>query len=66
MPMNPDESLLRLPDVLARYPVGKSTWWRGVADGKFPRPVKLGPRVTAWRKSDIDRLIADVKFSRAN
>ena len=59
MPMDSDETLLRLPAVLTRYPVGKSTWWKGVAEGRFPKPVKLGPRVTAWRKSEIDQLIAD-------
>ena len=61
MPTNPDEILYRLPEVLSRFLVGRSTWWKGVADGKFPRPVKLGPRVTAWRKSDIDRLIKDAR-----
>ena len=59
MPTNPDEILYRLPEVLARYPVGRSTWWKGIADGRFPRPVKLGPRVSAWRKSEIDQLIAE-------
>lgn len=39
-------------------PVKKSTWWKGVADGRFPQPVKLGPRVTAWRVEDIRALIA--------
>ncbi|WMT73863.1 AlpA family phage regulatory protein [Bradyrhizobium sp. Ash2021] len=30
-------------------PVSKSTWWQGVKDGRFPRPVKLGAKTTAWR-----------------
>jgi len=59
MPESPlqDSRLLRLPDVLALVPVGKSTWWQGVSDGRFPKPVKIGPRVTAWRAEDIRDLI---------
>ena len=38
-------------------PVGRSTWWSGVKSGRFPAPVKLGPRITAWREADIQRLI---------
>lgn len=47
----------RLHSVLQRIPVSKSTWWAGVKSGRFPKPVKLGPRITAWRDEDIDRLI---------
>lgn len=38
-------------------PVGKSTWWAGVKSGKFPQPVKLGQRTTAWRVEDIRKLV---------
>lgn len=56
------EALLRLREVLAPHgpiPVSKSTWWAGVRTGRYPKPVKLGPRITAWRKADIDALIDD-------
>ena len=39
-------------------PVPRSTWWAGVRSGRYPRPVKLGPRITAWRIEDIRRLLA--------
>lgn len=54
-------NLLRLRAILAPHgpiPVSKSTWWAGVKDGRFPKPIKLGARITAWRAEDIDRLIA--------
>jgi prophage regulatory protein len=38
-------------------PVSRSSWWAGVASGRFPQPVKLGPRTTAWRAEDIANLI---------
>lgn len=45
------------PQIPALIPVGKSTWWAGVKTGHFPKPVKLGPRITAWRVEDIRKLI---------
>jgi predicted DNA-binding transcriptional regulator AlpA len=54
--------LVRLADILAPrgpIPVARSTWWAGVRSGRFPRPVKLGPRITAWRVEDIRALIGD-------
>jgi prophage regulatory protein len=38
-------------------PVCKSQWWAGVKSGRYPKPVKLGPRTTAWRVEDIRALI---------
>jgi prophage regulatory protein len=56
-PMLPAEGFVRLPTVLSVYPVSKSTWWEGVRSGRYPKAVKLGPRTTAWRVSDIRALI---------
>ena len=52
--------LLRLPEVLTLIPVSKSTWWAGVASGRFPKSVKIGPRTTAWRASDIYQLLEEL------
>lgn len=54
------DGFLRLHQVLSLIPVGRSTWWAGVKDGRYPKPVKLGPRTTAWRVEDIERLIAEL------
>ena len=54
----PQAGFVRLPVILSVYPVGKSTWWAGVKSGRFPKPVKLGVRTTAWRVEDIRALIA--------
>lgn len=53
----PETGFVRLPTVLRVFPVGKSTWWEGVRTGRFPQPVKLGPRTTAWKAEDIRTLI---------
>lgn len=49
------------PPVPALIPIRKTTWWAGVRSGRFPRPVKLGPRTTAWRVEDIKSFIQDVR-----
>jgi prophage regulatory protein len=49
--------LLRLPQVLELIPVSRSTWWAGVKSGRFPAPIKIGPRTTAWRAVDIRALV---------
>jgi prophage regulatory protein len=51
------DRLLRLPQVLQRLPVSKSTWWSGIRQGLFPKGIKLSPRTTAWLESEIDALI---------
>ena len=56
----PKTGFLRLGSILAPngpIPVSKSTWWAGITAGRYPRPVKLGPRITAWRVEDIRALI---------
>lgn len=45
------------PPILPVIPVSKSSWWSGCKTGRYPAPVKLGPRTTAWRVSDIRALI---------
>lgn len=57
--------LLRLPQVLEIIPVSKSTWWKGCKEGRYPRPVHPSPRTTAWRKCDIDALVAQFAKGKA-
>ena len=56
----PEETLLRLPRVLEHIPVSKAHWWAGCASGKFPKGIKLSDRVTVWKSSDIQALIASL------
>jgi prophage regulatory protein len=56
----PRTGFVRLSSILAPngpIPVGRSTWWAGVKEGRYPQPVKLGRRITAWRVEDIHALI---------
>ena len=66
----PETGYLRLPQIIgdpkanppipALIPVSRTTWWAGVSSGFFPKPIKLGPRITAWRVEAILDLIQQV------
>ena len=56
----PETGLLRLHQVLAIFPVSKSTWYAGQKAGKYPRSVKLSTRASGWRRSDIEALCASL------
>lgn len=57
----PKSGFVRLDAILGpggAIPVSKSTWWAGVKAGRYPKPVKFGPSITAWRVEDIRSLIS--------
>ena len=45
---------LRLRAVIRVTGLSRSTLYRLIADEQFPRPVRLGPRAVAWRRTDIE------------
>jgi len=61
----PETGFLRINQILGDpkkgippiIPVKKTTWWAGVKSGRFPRPIKLGSRLTVWRVEDIRAFI---------
>lgn len=61
----PAAGYMRLPAVLSVFPVGKSTWWQMVKDGRAPKPVKLSANITAWRAEDIRQLLQEAAMAKA-
>lgn len=49
--------LLRLPEVLSRAGVSRSYVYDGVKTGRFPKPVKVTERTSAWVESEIQEWI---------
>ncbi|WP_281023600.1 AlpA family phage regulatory protein [Minwuia sp. IMCC4030] len=52
--------IMRLKQIIAPngvFPVSKSAWYAGIAEGRYPKPVRLGPGMVGWRDTDIERLI---------
>jgi len=65
------EPLLRLKQILGYpkavppiepiVPVSRSHWWAGVKSGRYPKPIKLAPRVTVWSTSSIRAVAINTK-----
>lgn len=49
--------LLRLKEVKMRVGLGRSTIYRWISEGRFPKPVRLGCRSVGWLESTIDSWI---------
>jgi prophage regulatory protein len=55
-PCRVEPGFLRISHIVGSdglLPMSKSTWWKGVKEGRYPQPVKLSANVTAWRADDI-------------
>jgi predicted DNA-binding transcriptional regulator AlpA len=42
--------------IVGILPISKSTWWAGVKSGRYPKPVKISIRCTAWLAEEVDAL----------
>ncbi|MBP6111427.1 MAG: AlpA family transcriptional regulator [Sphingobium sp.] len=63
--MNATDRILRLPTVLARTGLSRSTLYRKIAEGTFPRQVRISIHGAGWYESEINRWIADpVRYGR--
>ena len=45
---------LRIKDVMDKTGIARSTIWLWVSEDKFPKPIKLSPRITVWENSKLD------------
>lgn len=48
-------NFLRITDVMKKTGIAKSTVWLWVSKGKFPKPIKLSPRITVWEEDKINK-----------
>ena len=51
--------ILRRPEVSRRTGLGRSAIYAAIQEGRFPRPVKLGPRAVGWVLAEIDTWCAE-------
>lgn len=56
----PREGFVRIGTILQIIPISKSSWWDGIDKGIYPKPVKIGKRVSAWKVEDIRTLIRNI------
>ena len=55
------QSFLTLKQVLTRLPYSKTEWYRGIQEGKFPKPLRRRPdkphsRGVCWAEDDINQI----------
>jgi prophage regulatory protein len=70
-PQLPETGFLRLNQIIGDdthppiIPVGKTTWYAGIKAGKFPKPIRLGLRTSAYRVEDIRALVESIAMGAA-
>ncbi len=52
--------LLRIKEVLARLSISRSSFLEGCRTGRYPKPIKIGPRTTVWKSEEIDAFIENL------
>lgn len=52
--------VLRRPDVEALTGLSRSTIYKFMKDGTFPKAVKIGPRAVGWRQADIEDWLSNL------
>lgn len=66
MTVQTQSKLIKMPEVLASYiPVCRATFFAGVKAGRYPKPVKIGKRATAWRVSDLEVYVESLQQGAA-
>ncbi len=48
-------NFIRITDVMKKTGIAKSTIWLWINEDKFPKPIKLSPRITVWEEDKVDQ-----------
>ena len=62
-PLVDGQKLLRIQDVLALVGFSRATLYRYTNAGRFPAPVRVGPRRVVWRASDLNTWFSTLQQS---
>ena len=57
------ERILRRPEVETRIGLSRSTIYAMMAEGRFPKPVRLGRRAVGWPESTITNWLESLQAS---
>jgi prophage regulatory protein len=56
----PRARLLRLPEVIGRVGMSRSTIYQRMSEGRFPKSRSLGPKCAVWIEAEIDDWISEI------
>lgn len=65
----PDSALVRLKDLIAPHgpiPASRSSVYAWIAAGRFPAPLKVSLRMSAWRVADVRHWLAQLSKATKN
>ena len=62
----PHDRLISLTEVIHKTSLAKSTIYREVSGGRFPKPVPASAGRSAWVESEVDKWIADTIANARN
>ncbi|HEV7343731.1 MAG: AlpA family transcriptional regulator [Sphingopyxis sp.] len=60
------DRLVRLPTVISRTGLSRSTIYEKIAEGTFPKQIRLSKSSVGWRESQLDQWIEDPPSYRAD
>lgn len=49
----PPQGVCRAKQILQLIPVGKTTFYKMVREGDFPKPIRMGENISVWRNADV-------------
>ncbi|WP_220635948.1 AlpA family transcriptional regulator [Georgfuchsia toluolica] len=57
MSENRHAAILRLPQVISRTGLSRSTIYQRISDGEFPQQINLGANSVGWIEAEIDEWV---------
>jgi len=57
--------IIRLPEVIGATQLSRSTIYRLLGSGAFPRPMKLSERAIGWRRDELDAWLTSRERARS-
>ena len=49
-----EKTVWRLPEVMARTGLSRSTIYEQISNGEFPQRISLGPRAVGWLADEVE------------
>ena len=49
----PPQGVCRAKQILELLPVGRTTFYKMVRNGDFPKPIRMGENISVWRNAEV-------------
>ncbi len=62
----PQDGFSRESQLLKFLPFGKTTLWQWSKDGRFPKSIKLSPKITVWSNAEVHQWFKSINQKENN